>query len=293
MSSYFGAQAAARRTNQERAMIVASLVVLLCSGIVGSALLLKPSKIVSPSEPVSEAPRALMTEVLIPRSDIESGRALSSELFRVESRPAAFLEPGTIKSLEEIKNQFAAAALFAGEPVVAKRVSPTRSQNPITPRIPGEARAVTIRVNDITSVDGLVRPGELVDVAWINSARGAPSLRIIAQNAQVIGADRQVNGSWQPGMPVPGTITLLAPTRESRYIQLAAQNGTLSLALRGQDAEIDPNESDVTLDEILRRESSTPETKQECRGKLLMSGEEWCLALDGSLTPRKVASNGN
>jgi Flp pilus assembly protein CpaB len=188
-----------------------------------------------------------------------------------------------VKSFEEIKSQFAASTLYMGEPLLSKRVSATRSQNPITPRIPGEARAVTIRVNDITSVDGLVRPGELVDVAWINTARGAPSLRIIAQNAQVIGADRQVNGSWQPGMPVPGTITLLAPTRESRYIQLAAQNGTLSLALRGQDAKIDPNESDVTLDEILRRESGKPAETQECRGKLLMSGEEWCVALDGSL----------
>lgn len=272
----------------DRAMLTAAASALaLC--IIGAISIFVSAFHESPptAQASSSAPLSPMRSVLIPLRDIEPNTALDTALFRLESRPAQYTTQAALRSSEELKGRFSAARLPAGEPVLHAHLSTSRAASPLSPRIIGDSRAITIHVTEVGSVDGMVRPGDIVDVAWLYRHRGQPALKIIVQNARVLGADRQVDGSWKPGLPAPGTITLLVSPPEARHIQLASQNGTLSLALRGPEAQLDPDaEEPLTLSDVMGEREVVKAAPNDCRGTLRMSGQTWCVLPDGSLRAR-------
>jgi Flp pilus assembly protein CpaB len=225
-----------------------------------------------------------MRPVLVPVRDIDPNTPLTMSLFRVENRPAQYTTQAAVRSEEELRGRFAGATLVAGEPVLSVHLSRSRAVSPLSPRLTGDSRAVTIHVTDVGSVDGMVRPGDIVDVAWLYRLNGSPTLKVIVQNARVLGADRQVEGAWRPGLPAPGTITLLVSPRDARYVQLASLNGTLSLALRGPDAQLDPEAATpLSIATVQGNSVASTATSDDCRGTLRMSGQTWCVTLDGSI----------
>lgn len=286
--SRFGSSYAKQSDRRVRAVVGLS-VILGLSVITSVAMLFartEASTEVPPQVP-AQAPLSEMASLLVARRDIEPGEALQPELFLSENRPADQRLRRYVSSNEQIQGQFARSLILAGEPMPLKMMSATRSGSPLSPTIPEGVRLVTIRVNDITSVDGFVRPGELVDVAWIHPRNGSLALKVIVENARVVAADRNLDQSWKPSMPVPGTVTLQVPVRESRVIQLCSQAGTLSLALRGADGKSGPND-ELTMQEIDAAQQ-TSNTPQHCRGRLKMRDggavTSWCVTDGGELVP--------
>ncbi len=286
MARQFGSRFNTGSRDHERALIagLGTVILAFCGG---AALWFSttPENVAVASTHLSQSQRDQMVSVLVPVRDISEGQTLTSELFREEQRPIEFLRVGTIRSLEEIKNRYAMSTLLEGEPLVAKRVTAQRRLSPISPQITKGKSAVTIRVDDLNSASGMVRPGELVDIAWIYQLQDQPAISLIVRSAPVLAADQQVEGEFRLGMPTPGTITLLVPPAEALQIQLAAKTGTLHLSLRGPDAEYEVDaDQPITKNTITRESAPIAKNTIECRGTLKVNGERYCVSSDGSLT---------
>ena len=176
-----------------------------------------------------------MVDVLIPIQEIEQGKKLEPALFKVEKRPKIAVNATSIRSFEELKNQYARSIIPANNPLNREVMTPIRPANPVIASIPAGFRAVTIHVDSLISVEGWATAGALVDVQWISDQGGRRTANVIVQNAKVLSADRQVENQQQPnqGQPVPATVTLLVTERDAQKISLASTIGQMMLHLRG------------------------------------------------------------
>lgn len=294
MSRHFGARGPFYQTERARAIIALSV----CSVIFFGALsfYLVSSKGSGDTgkkvEVVKEAP-VEKVEVLIPVQQIEAGRPLEPALFRRELRGRVGLSPKVIKSFEEIKGFYARTLILPDQPLHSDYITKVRPMNEIIQQIPEGYRAVSIRVDVTSSVEGWVRPGARVDVIWASRINGKSAVSTIVENAKVLSVERDTRTEVKAGSPVPSTVTLLVPAEDSKKIQLALTTGTLSLSLRGDSggSKASGTNGTITIDDLINggRSSQGPAVPQ-CSGRVKTCSndgrcETLCLRADGSMVP--------
>jgi pilus assembly protein CpaB len=99
-------------------------------------------------------------------------------------------------------------------------------------------KAVTVRVNDVEGVAGFVLPGDRVDVVVTRQLEKNSALSdVVLQNTKVLAID-QLADERTDKPSVVKAVTLEVDMTSAQKLTLAAQVGTLSLALRkAGDAE--------------------------------------------------------
>lgn len=266
------------------AVVVFLLVAFLSLYSGASATSAKPVVI----ETEKEAP-VRMVDVLVPVREIEAGKPLEASMFRRESRPQVGVSPRVVRDFEEIQGLYARSLIIPGQPLHRDLITTVRPTNAITANIPEGHRAVTISVDARSAVEGWVRPGARVDVAWASSIRGRPGVTIIVQNALVLSAERNPDPKVQAGAPVPSTVTLLVTADDAAKINLASTTGSLTLQLRGDN---DPGRGrqggSITIDDLYGGGAALS-TTQSCEGSVVISGVKYCVKPGGRL---EVAEEG-
>lgn len=297
MSRHFGGVSPVRRNDKSRYVIILSAFMLVVCGFVAIVFLASgASTATQPTTVVIHEPQIEMADVLLPLQKIEQGTALEQSMFKKEKRPKVGLSGNAVKDFEQIKGYYAASMIVPDQPLNQEYITKVRPINQITEKIPVGYRAVTIRVDNKTAVEGWVVPGARVDVVWATLIQGKQAIQVIVENALVLSADKM--GDVNPQKQVaaaPSTITLQVTTEDAKKIQLASISGSLSLSLRGdKDTGESAPSSPLTVDDLLGRntgERSAP--VQNCKGKVKTCTkdgmcEELCLTEDGKLAPMIV-----
>jgi len=261
------------------------LVALLCVVVAFVLLQQKPAPTTQTVVVEKEAP-VKMVEVLVPTGDIQMGTPLEPAMFRKESRPAIGVDPRSVRDFEQIKGFFSRALIVAGQPLHQDMITSIRPANALTANIPEGYRAVTIRVDQRTSVEGFTQPGAKVDVNWSSTIKGQPAVKVIVQNAKVLSAERKTDSNnMQAGGAVPTTVTLLVTDKDAAKIQLASTTGTLSLSLRG-DTDVGKGVSSdkVTINDLLSSgDADNPEERTE--GSVEIGGKRYKVLPGGKMIP--------
>ncbi len=235
---------------------------------------------------VQKSPDDDLVNVLIAVRQIETGEKLEPSFFRVERRLKSSVTPGTMDGYEQIREMYARSTIGKDGPVHQDFVTSVKPTNLITANIPEGYRAVTIRVDATSSVEGWARAGANVDVVWASTIRGRQGVTVIVQNARVLSAERQVEAGTQPGTPVPSTVTLLVTADDAAKIQLATTTGSLSLSLRGDDdAGKGSSGRSITVDDLLGGAQQVTEPTERRDGTVRIGGEEFFLE-GGQLIPK-------
>ncbi len=229
------------------------------------------------------------TEVLVPIQTIEPGSKLEPMMFRKESRPKQGLPRRIVTDYEEIKGTYARSIIAADAPLLSDYLTEIRPPSAITPEIPDGYRAVAIRVDPTTIVEGWAQPGSRVDVIWTTAMKGRQIASPIVQNAKVLSADMQTQSQMdQPGkVPVvPTTVTLLVTAQDAKKIQLARTSGTLSLILRGQDdlGRSDPSGT-ITLEDMIPNPEGDLEMEDPNIQGTVKIGEVEYKIINGKMVP--------
>jgi pilus assembly protein CpaB len=259
MRGQFGGGVPSQNSERTRILVLAGFFFVLLAATVGAVVFYtSSSKATVKTVVVEKAPEIKMADVLVPVQSIQAGQALEPSMFRREQRPSVGLPARVVRDFEEIKGQWSKSIILADQPLHRDYMTAQRPTNQLTVKIPDGYRAVSISVNDISSVEGWASPGAKVDVVWASRVRGQAAVTVIVENAQIISAQRQtVDAAPQGGAPVPSTITLLVTAADALKIQLAQANGSLTLSLRGDQ---DPGKADATpartttLDSLYQRQ---------------------------------------
>ena len=105
-------------------------------------------------------------------------------------------------------------------------------------------RAITLEVNEVSGVAGMLVPGCRVDlVTTLPGEAGQMVGRTIARNLQIVAIGRHISDAGKDEAPdaAPArTVTILATPRQAQTIDLAGHIGSPRLVLRGsRDSRLD------------------------------------------------------
>ena len=218
--------------------VIAALGATAAICLLGVALIARAPANTTPSSVTVErrvAPE--MAEVLVPRASIEQGTQITEEQFKRVSLPRESVPANAVQTFEEVKNMYARGMIVSGQPVSRDLVTQVRPTNKITTSIPNGFRAVSIRVDDKSSIEGWARAGSRVDVTWITTVNGKQTLVVVVENARVLSAERvpENNQAEFANVAIPSTATLLVTEGDANKIRLASSVGSMSLLLRGDN----------------------------------------------------------
>jgi pilus assembly protein CpaB len=189
-----------------------------------------------------------MKTVVVTNVDIPARGKITAEMLTVAKRAAGDVEPQSLDDPRQAEGDVALISMPAGTVLTASNVG-TPAAVGLTVRLkPGE-RAISIPVDRVKSVSGLMQPGDRVDVlATVNKGPGIPPKTFtIIRGALVLALNSTLElspGATAAGAtPSPdtsgvGTVTLGVSPEQADLLTVADLNSTLRLALRSPEEPV-------------------------------------------------------
>lgn len=290
MSRHFGG-APAQGPDKTKIALFLSFFFLLLFAALAYRLLVRSKAAVS-SEVTTvivkeDVPELKMLDIVVPLRKIDEGQKLIPAMFKVEKRPQIGIDARTMRDIEQVKGYYARTLLLPGQPVHLDSITKVKPTSAISTKIPPGFRAVTIRTDATSSVEGWARPGSRVDINWISRINGRQGVTTIVHNAEILSADRQsVMNPNNPNVAVPATVTLLVTAKDAKSIKLAQTTGSLELVLRGDSDSGKVEEGgSITIDDLLQGSRTSSQRRKPTGGTLVMDGKKFIVAEDGGLVP--------
>jgi pilus assembly protein CpaB len=184
----------------------------------------------------SVAPEIKTVEVVVAKGPIGPGTALTPELLDVTKIPGETLPPGAVASADGLLGRVTLAPLFDGQPVRNDYLAPKGTPAGLVSLVPPGMRAITVDVNETSSVAGLIVPGCRVDiVSTLGQDNDHMVARTVAQDVPVVAVGQRLSAQHAEGEKDTGyhSITLLATPHNAELIELASNTTRTRMVLRG------------------------------------------------------------
>jgi len=238
-------------------MRTGTMISLGASAVLGlGALIVARVWLPQPSHPAATASgaqsQADTVPVVVASGDIPYGAKLDATKLVVERLPVgdaprgAFSEPGQILS-QQGGPPIVLTPIAAREPILAAKLSGGGAKPTVAAIIDEGMRAYTIGVGDVAGGGGHILPGDRVDVMLTRDLGPIPGSQqhkliddVVLQDVRVLGMDLNADPSSTQAA-VAHTATLEVSVQDAQRLAVAAQAGSLSLALRRTgNAEVSP-----------------------------------------------------
>lgn len=179
--------------------------------------------------------------VFVVREDIAKGasgeQAISNEWIRRGEIPKEFVPTSALDNINTIRGMVAINKLSAGQVVVEGMfVNPSEAAVTAAQRIPAGRATVTVSVDQIAGVSGLLQPGDRVNLLILDTANNQRAERVLYQNVEILfvgGVAAPQPGETQaPAATTSGVITFSVPPEAvSRIAFAATKEGGVYLSL--------------------------------------------------------------
>jgi len=215
--------------NNRRIPLIIGLVLALGTG----ALLL--TYLSSVRQTVASVPTK---PVLVATHDIPARAVVSADSFTVQQRNASEVDSDAISDPKALNGKYTVVSIPAGSIATASKIGLT-SASTLPAKLPVGMRAVSISIDNVKGVAGLITPGDRVDVIAVPPRTGNETPRgyAILRGALVLamGADlATTTATPSPGGASPSlsTVTLALTPKQVDLLAGADINTVLRLALR-------------------------------------------------------------
>jgi pilus assembly protein CpaB len=179
----------------------------------------------------------------------------------VEARAAYSIQPHALDDSADALGMMTLIPIYQGEQVTDAKLARPDEANALSMKTPQGKRAVTIGVDAISGVSGLIKPSDYVDVMGVFSVPGGGGgvvtltilqrLEVLAVGSQLSSVSDDEEGGGD------GTITLALTPQEAQLLMFArAAQAQLQLALRTKTdtvalADLTPTTQDTLMAIIL------------------------------------------
>jgi pilus assembly protein CpaB len=189
--------------------------------------------------------------------------ARNQQLIEQVEVPRKNVVEGSVRSLTQIQNRYAAVDLVQGEQLLLRRwVGAEDVAGRRLLQIPADHQALSIGVDLTRQVAGFVTPGDSVSMVVSMPLRGAERSQFLLQNIQVlaVGATALSNTAAQGGGGRVNqgrgsqnltAVTLAVPENHVERVVYAAEHGSIYLTLMPPDADPADTGTGVTADNVI------------------------------------------
>ena len=180
--------------------------------------------------------RIATQSVVIASADIAEGEALTAATLAVVELPIAAVPAGSFTVPDSIVGRVSRIPIFKGEAIVPGRLAPEGTAGGIEVKIPPGKRAMSLRIDDVAGLSGMVQPNSRVDVMLTTGdsrGGGGQISKLFMSNMRVLSIGAQVTRG-EDGRPINApTATLEVFPEEAERLALAMREGSIQLVLRG------------------------------------------------------------
>ncbi len=279
---------------RRRAIVFSLSLALTCGGsaalLMGTWLAEQASQ--SKTVVVTSPSPVKLSTVVVTKSEMRYGTELTRNSLREARWPEDTLPKGTFRTIEEIfangKKRIVLNRLAANEPILKWKITGEGQRASLSAMLKNDLKAVTIRVNEVQGVGGLVLPGNRVDILLTRSIDSAKKdsvsanifTDVLLQNIRVLAVDQTTDDS-QDKPALAKTVTVEVDLINAQKLALAATVGSLSLVLREagspqvntlQRVSISDLENDINQQTMNAKNKMIGKTIKNKNGELSQAG---------------------
>ena len=179
-------------------------------------------------------------QVVVATRVLEPGTKLEPSMLQVASFPAETQLKDSFDKTAAIENRVVTERIVQGEPVLAGKLAKPGEQAGLAAVLQPGRRAITVKVNDVSSVAGFTLPGSFVDLV-VNTMddNQKPLSKIVLERVKVLAVAQETSPGEKSKLPAAGTVTLEVSPEQAEQVDLARNIGHLAFALRNQ-SDVDP-----------------------------------------------------
>lgn len=183
--------------------------------------------------------------VVVAKVEILPNTLITAEMVEQIVIPSQYLQPGAMTDISKVLGIGAKEHILQGEQVTERLIMNQGRDAGFAGIIPGDKRAVSVSVNDIIGVAGLIKPGDYVDViATFPSDNEESVAKIVFENVLVLATDKNTNPGAKDASATDiklkdekaTTITIAITPEEVTKLAIVETKGKIIIALRPYSA---------------------------------------------------------
>lgn len=179
--------------------------------------------------------RIATAPVVVATQDMPEGSSIDRVALNVSQWPVATVPAGAFPSVDSVIGRVTRVAIFKGEPIVPGRLAPAGTGPGLEVKITPGKRAMSVRINDVAGISGLIQPNSRVDImVMIQTEQNARQVaKLFMENMRVLSVGTQVQRG-EDGRPISATtVTIEVTPEEAERLAVATTQGSIQLVLRG------------------------------------------------------------
>jgi pilus assembly protein CpaB len=170
--------------------------------------------------------------------------------------PLAYVPRSAVAKAEDILGQRTLVPFAQGELLLFNKIG--QEGVTLASAVPEGTRAVSLAMDEVTGLAGLLQPGDSVDLFSIQ-AEAQPQAGVLLQQVHVLAVGTRTTHEKDPeGAKAPSTVTLAVPESEVALVLLASAKSALHLALRAPGDERPLSQSHAAPADLLHRLGQAP-----------------------------------
>lgn len=180
--------------------------------------------------------RQVMVPRIVAAHDLSVGTSIDSAVLAVREIPETWISSDSLSpdEFERIEGKVITSPLMAGDPVLWAHTS-TISRRPFSEKVGLGRRAVTMPVDTINSVSGLIVPGDLIDLYVSFKYKNRDITAPLLQGVLVLATDKESKLTNDGTEREFSTVTLDTSPEEAAKLVAARQDGVITAFLRNPD----------------------------------------------------------
>lgn len=176
-------------------------------------------------------------EVVVAKTEIEKGTVLSTKNLAVRNIPIEYAHSAAVKpeDFERIDGQIIGYKIKAGEMMMWSLME-SKKMPTFSARVAVGRRAITVAVDEINSISGMLEPGDLIDLMFTVEQNGKKVILPLLQSIQVMATGQRSADDPKSGERVQfATVTLNTTPEQAKNVIIARETGKLTALLRNPE----------------------------------------------------------
>lgn len=205
--------------------------------------------------------QAHQTAVLVAKKEIPRGTAIDETMLETAIYPDKYVQPQAVTSLDRIAGMISIAPISKGEQVTLSKLSFAKQAGGLAEVTPMGKRGITISVDNISALAGMIKAGDYVDVIAmlpenVQTAEGKQATQLttvpLFQNVLVLAVGQETSSQPRERARRQGEIaaekkeaspliTLALEPQEANLIAFVQEQGRIRLTMRSPaDSKVEP-----------------------------------------------------
>jgi|GEM_PF-369367 len=197
------------------------------------------------------------TEAVVAAKGIPAKTVLSEEMLELKKIPQKLYNTNALVKPKEAVGKITTVPIAKGEIILKSKLAINKEKLGLSYKIPGNLRAVTIGINDVTGVNNHIEPGDFVDIlaTFSEDIAGIEKTRLILENLLVLDVSHESSK----------TLTLAVTPRQAAILTFAEERGTVRATLRPVVGARDVGTIEVTQEDFQNKVTPDYHWKEQFR----------------------------